>query len=55
MADAIDKGCTSVVTIGAFGSNHARCTALAARRFGLVPHLIVQSHTSVSRMKRNEI
>ncbi|XP_072022925.1 uncharacterized protein [Amphiura filiformis] len=46
LADAIQKGCKSVVTCGSILSNHCRCTALAARRLGLQPHLIVRSPTS---------
>ncbi len=48
MADAVDKGCTSVITAGSMVSNHCRCTALAGRRVGLQPHLIVTSPVPVS-------
>lgn len=43
LADAIDKGCDSVVTIGGEQSNHCRATAAACRMTGIVPHLILRS------------
>lgn len=35
LADALQKGCDSVVTIGGEQSNHCRATAAAARMVGL--------------------
>ena len=35
LGDAIARGVTEVVTTGGTGSNHARCTAWAARALGL--------------------
>jgi 1-aminocyclopropane-1-carboxylate deaminase/D-cysteine desulfhydrase-like pyridoxal-dependent ACC family enzyme len=35
IGDAVDKGCDSVVTFGAVGSNHALATAIYARQQGL--------------------
>jgi D-cysteine desulfhydrase len=35
LADAIDKGCDSIVTCGGMQSNHARATALVCARLGL--------------------
>ncbi len=43
LAEAIEHGCTDVVTGGAVHSNHARATALAARQLGLIPHLVLAS------------
>jgi D-cysteine desulfhydrase len=42
LADAVAKGCDSVVTIGGAQSNHCRATAAAARMIGLQPHLILR-------------
>lgn len=40
MADAIGKGCTGIITIGAQQSNHCRQTAAACAVHGLVCHLV---------------
>lgn len=40
-AEAIDQGCDTVITCGAVTSNHARATAIAARKFGLDCYLIL--------------
>jgi len=42
LADALGKGCDAVVTCGGADSNHARATAVAAKRLGLLPHLILR-------------
>ena len=42
LADALSKGCDVVVTCGAADSNHARATAIAARRLRLLPHLVLR-------------
>jgi len=42
LADALQKGCDSVVTIGGQQSNHCRATAAAARMLGMEPHLILR-------------
>lgn len=41
LADAIDKGCDSVFTFGAAGSNHALATAIYAKRVGLACHAVL--------------
>jgi L-cysteate sulfo-lyase len=41
MADAVSKGCDTVVTAGAAQSNHCRQTAAAAARLGLKCHLLL--------------
>ena len=41
-ADAIAQKKTKVVTCGGIQSNHCRATALAARRLGLEPHLLLR-------------
>ena len=43
LADAIKKGCDSVVTIGGEQSNHCRATAAAARMVGMEPHLVLRT------------
>ena len=43
LADAIAKGCDSVVTIGGEQSNHCRATAAASRMVGLSPNLILRT------------
>ena len=42
LAEALDKGCDSVITVGGIQSNHCRATAAAARRVGLEPHIILR-------------
>jgi len=37
LGDAVTQGATSVLTFGAYGSNHALATAVHARALGLVP------------------
>lgn len=41
LQNAIEQGCDTIVTCGATTSNHARATAIAARRLGLNAHLIL--------------
>ncbi|HVO30603.1 MAG TPA: D-cysteine desulfhydrase family protein [bacterium] len=43
LAEALRTGCKAVVTCGGVQSNHARATAIAARRLGLVPHLVLRT------------
>lgn len=45
LAEALEQGCDSVVTIGGEQSNHCRATACAARALGLEPHLILRTNT----------
>lgn len=42
LADAVDQGCDAVITVGGIQSNHCRATAVAARRLGLEPHIILR-------------
>jgi 1-aminocyclopropane-1-carboxylate deaminase/D-cysteine desulfhydrase-like pyridoxal-dependent ACC family enzyme len=49
LADALGKGCDSVVTIGGEQSNHCRATACAARLVGLHPHLILRRSHSTTK------
>jgi D-cysteine desulfhydrase len=44
LADAVQLGCDSVVTIGGEQSNHCRATAAAARMVGMEPHLILRTN-----------
>jgi len=41
LADALAKGCDTLITRGAFHSNHARLTAAAARKAGLDMYLVL--------------
>ena len=41
LGDALAKGATSVLTFGAYGSNHALATAVHARALGLEPHVVL--------------
>jgi len=43
LADALDRGATTVVTCGAVQSNHARATALCAARLGLRSVLLLRT------------
>jgi D-cysteine desulfhydrase len=42
LADALEKGATRVITVGAVQSNHTRATAFCARRLGLEVTLLVR-------------
>jgi D-cysteine desulfhydrase len=42
-AEAEAQGATTLLTCGAIGSNHARATAAAARRMGLLPRLLLRA------------
>ncbi len=44
LADALRQGADVVVTCGGLQSNHARATAVMARRLGLLPHLILRGN-----------
>mmetsp|Transcript_10269 Transcript_10269/g.62922 ORF Transcript_10269/g.62922 Transcript_10269/m.62922 type:complete len:460 (-) Transcript_10269:734-2113(-) len=44
LADAMDKGCDCVVTIGGIQSNHCRATTVAARYMGMESHLILRNN-----------
>lgn len=41
LADAFSKGCDTLITRGAYHSNHARLTAAAARKAGLEAYLVL--------------
>jgi D-cysteine desulfhydrase len=45
LADALASSATAVITCGGLQSNHARATALLARRLGLRPILLLRSAT----------
>lgn len=45
LQEALDQNCDTVITCGAVTSNHARATAIAARRLGLDCHLILAGNT----------
>lgn len=42
IADALDKGADTLITCGGLQSNHARTTAIAAKRYSLGCHLILR-------------
>jgi D-cysteine desulfhydrase family pyridoxal phosphate-dependent enzyme len=46
MAEVLRRGASAVVTIGSFQSNHARITAMVARRLGLKCFLILNGDSS---------
>lgn len=46
LAAALDEGADTVITCGGFQSNHARATALLARRLGLRPVLLLRTPSS---------
>ena len=54
MADALSKGCDSVITIGGTQSNHCRATAAAARMLGMEPHLILRTKKKQTTKKSKE-
>lgn len=41
LGDALEKDAKTVLTFGAYGSNHALATALYASRLGLEPHVVL--------------
>jgi D-cysteine desulfhydrase len=41
-AEALERGCDTLVTCGAVSSNHARATAITAARLGLSSHLLLR-------------
>ena len=43
LAEASARKARAVITCGGIQSNHARATAIAARRLGLVPHLVLRT------------
>jgi D-cysteine desulfhydrase len=43
LAEALQRGCDSTVTIGGVQSNHCRATAVASRQLGLEPYLILRT------------
>lgn len=45
MADALAKGCDTVITQGAIQSNHARQTAAAAAKLGMKCHILLENRT----------
>lgn len=42
LAEAVERGCDCVITVGGLQSNHARATAAAARSLGLDSHLVLR-------------
>jgi len=48
VADALAKGCDTLVTPGAVQSNHVRMTAAAAARFGLKAHAVLEQRVSAT-------
>ena len=54
LADALKKGCDSLVTIGGEQSNHCRATAAAARMVGLEPHLTLRTKRAQAVLEGTE-
>ena len=46
LADALERGCDAVVTVGGMQSNHCRATAAACARLGLSAHLVLRRGTT---------
>jgi D-cysteine desulfhydrase len=44
VADALQNKCDTLITTGGLGSNHARATAVAARKLGLYPYLVLRGN-----------
>jgi D-cysteine desulfhydrase family pyridoxal phosphate-dependent enzyme len=53
VADALERGATMLVTVGAVQSNHARATAAAARVAGLRAALVLSSTTETPPVQGN--
>ena len=49
LADALEKGCDTIVTCGGIQSNHARATAVASRQLGMQPHLLLRWQGEIVR------
>eukprot|EP00605_Chrysophyceae_sp_TOSAG23-4_P002388 GSChrysophyteH1.ASY1.ANO1.2644.1 assembled CDS len=43
IAQALEQGCDTIVTIGGVQSNHCRATAAACRQMGITPYLILRT------------
>lgn len=54
VADALAKGCDTLVTPGAVQSNHVRMTAAAAARFGLKAHAVLERRVSATDIDYEE-
>lgn len=50
LADALQRGFDSVITIGGLQSNHCRATAVAARQLGLTPVLILRTELTAEQI-----
>lgn len=48
VADALAKGCDTLITPGAVQSNHVRMTAAAAARFGLKAHAVLERRVTAT-------
>ena len=53
LADALQKGCTEVITVGSVGSNHATATAIHAQRLGLKCRVLLLPQRPTHMVKRN--
>ncbi|XP_038050472.1 bifunctional D-cysteine desulfhydrase/1-aminocyclopropane-1-carboxylate deaminase, mitochondrial-like [Patiria miniata] len=43
LADAVSKGCSTIISCGGIQSNHSRATCISARQLGLKTHLLLKS------------
>ncbi|XP_033638263.1 bifunctional D-cysteine desulfhydrase/1-aminocyclopropane-1-carboxylate deaminase, mitochondrial-like isoform X1 [Asterias rubens] len=43
LADAISKGCSTIITCGGIQSNHSRATTISGHQLGLKTHLLLKS------------
>ena len=51
MADALNKSCDIVITVGGIQSNHARATAVLGRQLQMEPHLLLRTNNVVKLYK----
>ncbi|XP_022093838.1 bifunctional D-cysteine desulfhydrase/1-aminocyclopropane-1-carboxylate deaminase, mitochondrial-like [Acanthaster planci] len=43
LADAVSKGCSTIISCGGIQSNHSRATCISARQLGLKTHLLLKN------------
>lgn len=53
LADALAKNCSSVITLGCVGSNHALQTVIYAQRLGLKPITVLKPQPNSSVVRQN--
>ena len=51
LADAVQKGCKHVITVGSIQSNHCRATVMAASHIGMKSHLFLRGDVKVGKLE----